>query len=77
MYGIKIVRLLTKMSAPTSFVNSAFSEGNHTYNEKSQPIRPKPTFQQYVSQSYHAAKQFNSTHSDTMKMVGKEFRSYR
>lgn len=63
------------MSTPGSFISDAISTGKTSYASKSAPIKPKPTFQQHTSQSYHAAKQFNSNHADTMRMLGTSYKA--
>jgi len=65
------------MSGPGSSVTTALNTGRSNYAAKSAPIKPKPTFQQHTSQSYHAAKQFNSNHVDTMRMLGKGYKANR
>lgn len=63
------------MSTPGSFVSTAFNTGQTAYATKSAPIKPKPTFQQHTSQSYHAAQQFTANHVDTMRMLGKTYKA--
>lgn len=63
-------------SDPKTFFGQAVSTGTQAYNNTRKPIEPSPTWNNYVSQNYHAAKNSaNLTHKQTMKSLGTGYRN--
>lgn len=72
---------LLKQMDPTQAFGHAVSTGTQKYNNTRKPVDPSPSWNNYVSENYHAAKTSapNLTHGQTMKSLGsgyKEQKSY-
>jgi hypothetical protein len=55
---------------PSKIFNDAVKTGKDKYNTSK---NSKPSFQQYVSQNYQAARQMNVDHTSTMQTLGKDY----
>ena len=61
--------------APMTAMTNAINSGHNKYNASSQGIKPKPQWNSYVSQNYHAAKVMtNMPHNQIMKSLSSNYR---
>lgn len=60
---------------PTVHFGQAISTGTLSYNSSRKPVEPRPKWQNYVAENYHAAKNTsNLNHVQTMQSLGVNYR---